>query len=99
MSALRTALADGCGVGRLCYRNTPGRADLCLDAQVWNNRCCATVPDAWPATGRISTRSPRSARVRRLLTPTQGGKTVDHAMQPEDLPGLRALCDWFAQNM
>lgn len=51
--ALETALADSPETGRYCHGDTPGLADICLYAQVWNNRRFDISNDTWPTIARI----------------------------------------------
>ncbi len=51
--ALESELARSPATGRYCHGDTPGMADLCLHAQVWNNRRFAIEPSAWPTLNRI----------------------------------------------
>lgn len=50
--ALETALNDP-STARFCHGDTPGMADTCLYAQVWNNRRFEISTDAWPEISRI----------------------------------------------
>lgn len=51
--ALETALAGSRETGRYCHGDTPTLADLCLHAQVWNNRRFDIPLDRWPNIARI----------------------------------------------
>ncbi|MFV0244697.1 MAG: maleylacetoacetate isomerase [Qingshengfaniella sp.] len=51
--ALETALHDSDQTGRYCHGDSPTMADLCLYAQVWNNRRFAIGPEGWPTIARI----------------------------------------------
>lgn len=51
--ALETRLATEAGTGRFCHGDTPGMADLCLAAQVVNNRRFDVAMEAYPVIGRI----------------------------------------------
>lgn len=51
--ALETTLARDAATGRFCHGDAPGLADLCLYAQVWNNRRFDISPDPWPTIARI----------------------------------------------
>ncbi|MBY6166213.1 maleylacetoacetate isomerase [Pseudooceanicola nitratireducens] len=46
--ALEDALAKDPRSGRCCFGDTPTMADVCLFAQVWNNRRFAIPLDRWP---------------------------------------------------
>ena len=46
--ALEDALAKDPRSGRCCFGDTPTMADVCLYAQVWNNRRFAIPLDRWP---------------------------------------------------
>ena len=50
---LEAALASGPETGRFCHGDTPGLADLCLYAQVWNNRRFDIALDPYPTIARI----------------------------------------------
>ncbi|TNF19786.1 MAG: maleylacetoacetate isomerase [Rhodobacteraceae bacterium] len=51
--ALETALAASPETGRFCHGDTPGLADICLYAQVWNNRRFDIATETWPTIARI----------------------------------------------
>ncbi|WP_295814855.1 maleylacetoacetate isomerase [uncultured Nitratireductor sp.] len=51
--ALETSLARDTATGRFCHGDTPGLADLCLYAQVWNNRRFDIDTRDWPVIERI----------------------------------------------
>ncbi|MGY6695268.1 MAG: maleylacetoacetate isomerase [Roseinatronobacter sp.] len=51
--ALETALASSDQTGTYCHGETPGMADICLYAQVWNNRRFNIALDRWPVIARI----------------------------------------------
>ena len=53
--ALEDALANSSDTGTFCHGDTPGLADLCLYAQVWNNRRFDIALDTWPTISRIFT--------------------------------------------
>ena len=50
--ALEEALQDA-RTGRYCHGDTPGLADLCLYAQVWNNKRFGIPLEDWPTISRI----------------------------------------------
>jgi maleylpyruvate isomerase len=50
---LERTLAGDPRTGRFCHGDAPGMADLCLFAQVLNNRRFDLAPDAWPTIARI----------------------------------------------
>lgn len=50
---LETLLAESPETGRYCHGDRPGLADLCLYAQVWNNRRFEIPLDRWPTIARI----------------------------------------------
>ncbi|WP_186396422.1 maleylacetoacetate isomerase [Stappia sp. TSB10GB4] len=51
--ALETMLARDGETGAFCHGDTPGLADICLYAQVWNNRRFQIDTDAWPTIAAI----------------------------------------------
>ena len=52
--ALETRLAGDAATGAFCHGDAPGMADLCLYAQVWNNRRFSIETAGWPTIARIS---------------------------------------------
>ncbi len=50
---LEQMLSDSPYTGQFCHGDTPGLADLCLYAQVWNNRRFDISPEAFPTIDRI----------------------------------------------
>ncbi|MEM8822598.1 MAG: maleylacetoacetate isomerase [Pseudomonadota bacterium] len=51
--ALEAALARSAETGRFCHGDRPSLADICLYAQVWNNRRFDIPLDTWPTIARI----------------------------------------------
>ncbi|MEY8828506.1 maleylacetoacetate isomerase [Sedimentitalea sp. XS_ASV28] len=51
--ALENELSGSRATGRYCHGDTPTLADLCLYAQVWNNRRFDIPLDTWPTISRI----------------------------------------------
>jgi maleylpyruvate isomerase len=51
--ALEAQLSRDRATGTFCHGETPTMADICLYAQVWNNRRFAIANDAWPSIARI----------------------------------------------
>ena len=51
--ALEATLADSPETGTYCHGDTPTLADLCLYAQVWNNKRFDIALDKWPTIARI----------------------------------------------
>jgi len=51
--ALEIQLANDPATGAFCHGDKPGLADLCLYAQVWNNRRFDIALDRWPTIARI----------------------------------------------
>ncbi|MCO5145051.1 MAG: maleylacetoacetate isomerase [Aquamicrobium sp.] len=51
--ALETRLAGDAATGAFCHGDAPGMADLCLYAQVWNNRRFSIETAEWPTIARI----------------------------------------------
>ncbi len=51
--AMEAAIADQPETGRFCHGDSPTMADICLVAQVWNNRRFDLKPDPWPTLARI----------------------------------------------
>ncbi|MEC3860523.1 maleylacetoacetate isomerase [Mesobacterium sp. TK19101] len=51
--ALELCLSESAQTGRFCHGDTPGLADTCLYAQVWNNRRFDIDTCHWPVISRI----------------------------------------------
>ncbi len=51
--ALETSLAASADTGLCCHGDEPGLADICLYAQVWNNRRFDIATDRWPTIASI----------------------------------------------
>ncbi len=51
--ALEKRLASEAQTGTFCHGETPGLADICLYAQVWNNRRFEIGTSDWPTIARI----------------------------------------------
>lgn len=51
--ALEATLADSLETGTYCHGDTPTLADVCLYAQVWNNKRFDIALDTWPTIARI----------------------------------------------
>lgn len=51
--AFEQALATDPHTGDFCHGDTPGLADICLYAQVWNNRRFGIRTETWPNIDRI----------------------------------------------
>lgn len=51
--AIESALGDSPETGTFCHGDMPTLADICLYAQVWNNRRFGIALDQWPTISRI----------------------------------------------
>jgi maleylpyruvate isomerase len=51
--AIEATLADSPQAGRFCHGNVPTIADICLYAQVWNNRRFSIPLENWPTIAKI----------------------------------------------
>jgi maleylpyruvate isomerase len=69
--ALETTLASDVRTGAFCHGDAPGLADLCLYAQVWNNRRFDIGPDRWPTIARIFARLDAIPAFRDAAPPNQ----------------------------
>lgn len=52
-AALEAELEQSPETGQFCHRDTPTMADICLYAQVWNNRRFGIALEPWPNIARI----------------------------------------------
>lgn len=69
--ALETTLSSDPRTGAFCHGDEPGLADLCLYAQVWNNRRFEIGTAAWPTINRIFERLDRIPAFRDAAPPNQ----------------------------
>jgi maleylpyruvate isomerase len=69
--ALEKILATDTATGEFCHGNTPGLADLCLYAQVWNNARFNLDVAAWPTIARIFARLDTIPAFRNAAPPNQ----------------------------
>lgn len=69
--ALEDALANSPDTGTYCHGDTPGLADVCLYAQVWNNRRFDIALDPWPTISRIFTALDALPEFRNAAPPNQ----------------------------
>ncbi|NAZ36666.1 maleylacetoacetate isomerase [Rubellimicrobium sp. CFH 75288] len=69
--ALETALSDSPLTGRFCHGEAPTLADLCLYAQVWNNRRFGIPLETWPTIARIFAELDRIPAFRDAAPPNQ----------------------------
>lgn len=69
--ALEATLARDGATGTFCHGNTPGLADICLYAQVWNNRRFGIDNHAWPTIARIFTELDKIEAFRDASPPNQ----------------------------
>jgi maleylpyruvate isomerase len=54
--AFEAMLSSDPRTGVFCHGDTPGLADICLHAQVWNNQRFGIATSAWPTIDRIFSR-------------------------------------------
>lgn len=69
--ALETTLARDAQTGAFCHGDTPGLADICLYAQVWNNKRFSIDTAAWPTIAAIFDRLDGIAAFRDAAPPGQ----------------------------
>jgi maleylpyruvate isomerase len=69
--AIEGTLADSPQTGRFSYGDTPTLADICLYAQVWNNRRFSIEPGSWPTIARIFGELDAIAAFREAAPPNQ----------------------------
>ena len=69
--ALEARLACEGQTGLYCHGDTPTMADLCLYAQVWNNRRFDIAPERWPTIARIFAALDGLEPFRRAAPPAQ----------------------------
>ncbi|MCT4610167.1 MAG: maleylacetoacetate isomerase [Pelagimonas sp.] len=53
--ALEVTLSTSSETGLCCYGDSPTMADICLYAQVWNNKRFGITLETWPTIARIAT--------------------------------------------
>lgn len=69
--ALETMLNCDAETGSFCHGDMPGLADICLYAQVWNNRRFAIETEQWPTIAAIFSRLDAIAAFRDAAPPNQ----------------------------
>lgn len=69
--ALEATLVRDRDTGTFCHGDTPGLADICLYAQVWNNRRFQIDTSAWPTIAGIFDRLDGIAAFRDAAPPNQ----------------------------
>jgi maleylpyruvate isomerase len=69
--ALETRLNSEAATGTFCHGDTPTMADICLYAQVWNNRRFAIANDPWPTIAKIFTALEAIPAFRNAAPPAQ----------------------------
>ena len=73
--ALETMLARDADTGVFCHGDTPGLADICLYAQVWNNQRFEIDTAKWPTIAGIFGRLDAIAAFRDAAPPNQPDAT------------------------
>lgn len=73
--ALETTLARDAETGAFCHGDTPGLADVCLYAQVWNNKRFDIDTAKWPTIAGIFDRLDAIADFRDAAPPNQPDAT------------------------
>jgi maleylpyruvate isomerase len=68
---IETTLSSSPETGRFCHGDAPTLADICLYAQVWNNRRFSISIDAWPTIARIFEELDGIAAFRSAAPPNQ----------------------------
>lgn len=69
--AMEASLASDPATGKFCHGDTVTFADLCLYAQVWNNRRFEIALDKWPTINRIFTALDAMPAFRKAAPPNQ----------------------------
>ncbi|MEM1429638.1 MAG: maleylacetoacetate isomerase [Pseudomonadota bacterium] len=71
LAPLEVRLSNDPETGRFCHGDVPGLADICLYAQVWNNRRFDIALDPWPSVARIFNELDRLPAFRNAAPPNQ----------------------------